>query len=358
MIRKLALFLGLILLILGALFCVRTPDYTELSFSTWGTATEMKVLKELISDYESQNPKVKIKLQHIPQNYFKKLHLLFASKTEPDVILINNQYLPIYKDFLLDLPPLSTDFRGVMGLSCDGVLKAVPRDLSVLVLYYNKSLLENSNLILPNEWNLESFLKLGKSLQAKNRFLISLEDDLYYLYPFILASGEKINAITSENITTYRSFDIFRDLSRKYHYAPLPYELGVMKPADLFFDGKTVFYLSGRWMYPKISELAKFDFGVVEFPKGKVPCDVTGWAISKRSSKQEEALKFVNYLSSRQSLLKMAETGLIIPSRRSCWVNLKHKEVFLSSILNSIYVKYSKSYSKERDSINTILKQQ
>ena len=36
-------------------------------------------------------------------NYFQKLHLLFASNMEPDVVLINNQNIPVYSKFLTNL---------------------------------------------------------------------------------------------------------------------------------------------------------------------------------------------------------------------------------------------------------------
>ena len=43
--------------------------------------------------------------------------------------------------------------------------------------------------------------------------------------------------------------------------------------------------LSGRWMYPIISEKANFDWAVINFPygEGKQYLDTSGWAISKNS---------------------------------------------------------------------------
>ena len=80
----------LLLLIPFILTACSKNDCEEIVFSSWGSITEVEILKKIITDYEKENPNVKIKFLHIPQNYFQKIHLLFASKTEPDVIFINN----------------------------------------------------------------------------------------------------------------------------------------------------------------------------------------------------------------------------------------------------------------------------
>ena len=74
----------------------------EIVFSSWGSVTETKILAKIIDSFEVENPDIKINFMHIPQNYFQKIHLLFASKTPPDVLFINNLYLPIYENCLID----------------------------------------------------------------------------------------------------------------------------------------------------------------------------------------------------------------------------------------------------------------
>ena len=65
-------------------------SYSEISFSTWGSRSEISTVQKLISDFEKENPNIKIKLIHIPDKYFQKLHLLIASDLTPDVIFIIN----------------------------------------------------------------------------------------------------------------------------------------------------------------------------------------------------------------------------------------------------------------------------
>ena len=87
----------LILCLLPILLCACTKNkQEEITFSSWGSVTEVGILNEIIKEYEKENPEVRINFIHIPQNYFQKIHLLFASNQAPDVIFINNLYLPLY----------------------------------------------------------------------------------------------------------------------------------------------------------------------------------------------------------------------------------------------------------------------
>ena len=107
---------------------------------------------------------------HIPQNYFQKIHLLFASNTEPDVVFINNLYLPVYANSgkLLELEPDKTVYneKVLQSMSWDGKCYAIPRDISLLVVYYNKDLFRKAGIKEPSaNWTLDDLLK--KSLEIK-----------------------------------------------------------------------------------------------------------------------------------------------------------------------------------------------
>jgi multiple sugar transport system substrate-binding protein len=97
-----------------AKFCDKnlTTPKINLHFSSWGSESEINILKPILADFEKENPQIKIDFMHIPQNYFQKIHLLFASNTAPDVIFINNQYLPIYANagVLEDLSDYNFEF--------------------------------------------------------------------------------------------------------------------------------------------------------------------------------------------------------------------------------------------------------
>ena len=91
--KKFVLFFILILVCITALWQVsylHNDTKTTIRFSSWGSQTETALLIPLIKQFESENPDIKVEFIHIPQNYFQKLHLLFASNLAPDVVFINN----------------------------------------------------------------------------------------------------------------------------------------------------------------------------------------------------------------------------------------------------------------------------
>lgn len=347
--KKLLLFILIPFILCG---CNKQPQ-EEITFSSWGSVSEVKILKELISDFETENPEIKIKFMHIPQNYFQKLHLLFASNTAPDVIFINNLNLPVYEKYLEDLEgeikPEEYYTQSLDGLSYNGKLLAIPRDISNLVFYINLNLMPAP----PADWNMDEFLQLAQRASKQGVYGTGFEEEIYWALPYMQAFGggilnDDLNLIiNSEN--SQKGLGFYKDLRDKYHVAPTKSEIGSSTLAQMFLDQKIAMYLSGRWMYPKISEKADFPWTISEFPgTAGVPCDTSGWAISKSSKHKKSAKKFVKYLASENSSRYFVQTGLIVPARIETSRQIKEK-VFLDAVKTSTKTPVSKDYKKLTD---------
>lgn len=333
MLKKLLLLLALPLILCG---CNKNCAQTEITFSSWGSVTEVQILNKIISDFESENPDIKINFIHIPQNYFQKLHLLFASSQAPDVIFLNNLYLPLYASKLEDL----SDYKdkneyypeSLRALSYEGRLYAIPRDISNLVFYRNKTLVNRTPATFED---LESIFNNCK------KYCISFEPDVYFMFPYTLTMGEDI-------YHPEKSVEFYKNLEGKY--APSPSEVGSSTLAQMFLEGKIGLYLSGRWMYPKISEKADFSWDVITFP-GIVPLDSSGWSISGNSKHKEEAKRFVDYLASAKSSEYFLNTGLVVPARIEVSQKIDNK-AFLEAIKKSKALKVDKDFKKAADNMN------
>ncbi len=332
MLKKLIILLVLSLILSG---CVRDKRI-EVTFSSWGSVTEVGILNRIISEFEKENPDIRINFIHIPQNYFQKIHLLFASSHPPDVIFLNNLYLPLYVSQLEDL----TDFadknayysESLKALSYEGRLYAVPRDISNLVFYRNRDRIKDTP---------ETLDELMEILEESNKYGVSYERDVYFMFPYILTMGEDI-------YHPDKSLKFYKNLEGKY--APSPEDVGSSTLAQMFLDEKIGLYLSGRWMYPKISEKANFNWDVITFP-GIVPMDTSGWAVSKSSKHKEEAKRFVKYLSSPESSEYFLGTGLIVPARIDVSKKIDNK-IFLNAVSKSGVIRIDKNYKKNVDKMN------
>ena len=304
--------------------CTKKETGTVIEFASWGSKSEVEILKPILSDFEKENPDIKVEFMHIPQNYFQKIHLLFTSNTAPDVIFINNLYLPVYANAGV-LEPLnlsSNQFYGqaIEALSFKGELYAIPRDVSNLVIYYNKDIFDKKHIPYPSQdWTFSEFLNTAEKLTDKNTFGISFEEDPLFYLPYLMSNGggilpDEINKQESQN-----ALNFYADLRKKYHVAPRKSDSASATMAQMFLQGRLGMYLSGRWMVPKIREEAVFDWDITKFPKGTkgsiVQLDASGWAVSKSSKHKKEALKLVEFLSSKQSIEKFVKSGLIVPAR-------------------------------------------
>ncbi len=330
-------------------------DKTIIQFASWGSQSEVEILKPILAKFEQENPDIKVDFVHIPQNYFQKIHLLFASNLAPDVIFINNLYLPIYanagllqemgngkweiEETSLKTPSTLQPFdpstfysQALNALTYNGKLYAIPRDVSNLVIYYNKDLFAKYGVPYPNQyWSFNDLLILAQQLTKDTNndgktdiWGISFEEDLMFYLPYLMSEGGGVLSDDLKNIIitspeSKKGLQFYTDLRNKYNVAPKKSESASATMAQLFLQGKLAMQLSGRWLVPKYRTDAKFNWNVVNFPAGDkgsiVPMDASGWAIAKSSKHKPEAMRLIKYLSSKDSIEKFSQSGLITPAR-------------------------------------------
>lgn len=375
--KKIITIISIILIVLYFSFSFYTYrqqiNKNSITFASWGSQSELKILRELINNFEKEN-NIDVNFLHIPQNYFQKLHLLYASNNEPDVIFINNQNIPLYIEagLLEDLStyfPEANDIFNNEALNCfqkNKGLYAIPRDISNLVLYYNKDIFKDKNIKLPNKIeNLNHLKEIAQKIKNNEVWGINYEDDpLFWLYYLASNGGGAIsddkNQIIINKKESLNALDFYSDIINKHNIAPTKSQVGSMTTAQMFIKGKIGMYLGGRWMFPIFSETITFDWDTTTFPSdknNKLYIDSSGWAISKKSTKKENAIKFIKYLSSKESSIKFIKSGLIVPARKDT-THLFLKEdtrnkAFVEMLDSVKPTPVNKNYSK----INDILKE-
>lgn len=347
---------------------------TVIKFASWGSRTEVEILKPVLTQFEDENPDIKVDFMHIPQNYFQKIHLLFASNTAPDVIFLNNHYLPVYANagLLLELNADKDIFynKALDALSWKGKLYAIPRDISTLVIFYNKDIFKRNGVSYPSsDWTMAEFLEAAEKLTSRGEvYGISFEEDALFYLPYLMSMGggilsDDLCENISDNDVSQNSLKFYADLRKKYHVAPLKNESASATMAQMFLQGKLAMHLSGRWLVPKYREDALFDWDIARFPKGDkgsiVPLDSSGWAISSKTKNPEAAKRLVDYLSSKPVSEKFTASGLIVPARKDVaesdvYLNNKkpyNSKVFLDVIETSKSTPVSVNYREILDNL-------
>lgn len=354
--------------------CTPKDKRTVIKFASWGSKSEIDIIKPLLNNFEKENPTIKVEFLHIPQNYFQKIHLLFASNTAPDVIFINNLNLPIFANAnLLEETSVNRKIyypQALSALSYKGKLYAVPRDVSNLVVFYNKDIFDKKKVKYPqSNWTFNDFLKTAQDLTDKNTFGVSFEENSLFFLPYLMSEGggilsDDLNKQILNTKQSQKGLRFYADLRKKYHVAPLKNESASETMAQMFLQEHIAMQISGRWLVPKYRTDAKFNWDVINFPKGDkgsiVQMDASGWAISKSSKHKTEAKKLIEYLASEASSEKFAQSGLIVPARidsANSKVFLdgdkpKNAKVFLEVIKTSKPTPVSVNYNEILDNLN------
>ncbi len=346
-------------------------DIINLKFSTWGSQSEIIILKELILEYEKNNPNIKIELIHIPQNYFQKIHLLFASNLQSDIVFINNLYAPMYikANLLEDLSKYNINKNNYFdeALQCfssNNKLYAIPRDISALVIYYNKNIFKENNILNPKIDNIYQLRNIAKKLTDKNHFGLNFEENSLYWAYFLASNGGGILSDNKKNLIldskeSKEAINLYKEMLYKDKSMPSKSQIGSMTTAQMFINQKLAMYISGRWMFPKFQETIHFNWDIMPFPasdKNKVYIDSSGWAISRNSKHKQEALQFITFLSSEDSINKLTKTGLIIPALKSSCNKIhnssQNSQIFIDLMKYSKPTPVNENYSFINDIIN------
>lgn len=357
---------------------------TVIKFSAWGSQSETEILKPLLKDFEKANPNIKVEFMHIPQNYFQKLHLLFASNLAPDVVFLNNFYSQKYikAGLLEDLTPyfeseLQEEIffsKAIQSSSYKNRLYVVPRDISDVVVYYNKDFFKEKHLPYPHQnWTIEEFVEIAQKLSGEGKWGVGFEKDSLYWLPFLFSNGASLlsedgSKFELDEPDAQKSLQQYSDIVNKYHSAPDKAQSASLTMAQLFIQGRLAMQISGRWLVPKYRNEIKFDWDVVNFPKGTkgsvTGIDSSGYAVAKASSHKTESVKLIKYLSSKNSLEKLSKSGLIVPARKDAAYSdeflapdqkPKNAPTFLNAIETGKVTPVNESYQKITDNLNKAL---
>lgn len=161
---------GLLLLIVVGFVLVRfvvpslTPEKKEnVELIYWGLWEGENVIKSVLSQFERENPTIKIqyKKQDIKQ-YKDRLVTQTQAGKGPDVFRFHNTWLPMLSDVLL---PISNDVMrkeefqktfypvAAQDLIKNGAIYGIPLQIDTLSLFVNTEILQSAAVAVPQTWD-------------------------------------------------------------------------------------------------------------------------------------------------------------------------------------------------------------
>jgi multiple sugar transport system substrate-binding protein len=314
----------------------------KLVLASWGSQEEIQAYQQVLRVFQERNPGIQVEYINIPSNeYLAKITAMMAAGSPPDVFFINNIDFPglASRGVLKPLDPFIQRDKYPTGDIFPGILKAfqwegaqygLPRDVSNLVVFYNRNLLRKAGLPDPKpDWTWDDFLRYAKALTVEKdgkRVQWGVSFQTFYLFwqPWVWSAGGRFYSPNHSKFllnspSSLEGLQFYLDLRYKHHVAPTPEEAQDRGAFTMFLNGQTGMIVDGRWRVPTLKARAKFDFDVVPFPRGKagsiVDIDGSGWVMAAGTRNPEAAWKLLSFLAGPDASQIFTKTGLIIPAR-------------------------------------------
>ncbi|MBP1082805.1 ABC transporter substrate-binding protein [Bacillus capparidis] len=354
-------------------------DGVQLTF--WrnsGNDAENKVYEELIKSYEKENPTVDVKMTPIPfADYSTKLRTALASGSPPDIFAVDSPDLGAYAEAgaLLSIDKYMKEEGEIedipestlSGLSYKDQIYLAPIVQSGIVMFYNKKMFEKAGLETPSEdpknpWTWDQVLEAAKKINDPKNGVYGIdpaqgfsegEGPAYFKSPILWQFGGEIlnpEGTSADGFLnspeSLKALQFYQDLYQKEKVA------AVELPPDPFATGKLGISIDGSWALAHFSsnfpdfKLGE-DYGVAPLPKGeKQVAPNGGWTlgISAKTKQQDEAWKFIKYLTSYEGQKTYVEATGDIPVRYSVAKEIPE----LNEYPKNIFLVQSQEFSKNR----------
>ncbi len=324
---------------------VRTIQYV-----TWLNEQVQGMERELIAEFERQNPDIKVEYQWFSSGeYQDKLETLFVAGLAPDIATMSwFQNIPgIVRGLYVDLLPYIArggldvnDFFPVMldHWRYEGGLYAMPMHGDTVALFYNQSLFEEAGLVDPNvlydssSWDWEAMLDVAKRLTqdpngdgAPDQWGMSslcwaCPERGFALFPALngvdLHNADR-SATNMNHPHAVEAYQFFSDLINVHRVTG-------SSGLDFPTGNQGMVADAGTWRLPVYSEAigTSFDWDVVPWAQGphggkySSTASMIGMAISEQSEHKEEAWRFIRFMMSKGAMERRMELGTSIPSLR------------------------------------------
>ncbi|ALM74305.1 ABC transporter substrate-binding protein [Thermococcus barophilus] len=311
----------------------KVQEKVFIRFAGWSAGeTEMKNYQRIIGEFEQKYPNIGVKYEVIPQMFHENILASFGAGVAPDVFYVDSSWAPIFIDKgalypisdLADKSFIDQFYPFLLKpFMKDGKLYGLPKDWSMLALFYNKKLFEQAGLTRPPQtWEeLEEYAKIIADKTGKPGLAIYLGGFNRYV-PVAVSDGapkpwfEKPedaswfdNPVVKETLTwyinLYKKGKIEREQQGKIPYVVQPSDVGAGWLGDAFGQQQVAMVISGNWMIPFLADqFPDFKYGedwdIAPVPAGKKGRVTMAYTvilgINAKTEHPQEAWKFVEFV--------------------------------------------------------------
>ncbi|MBT2661707.1 extracellular solute-binding protein [Bacillus sp. ISL-45] len=302
------------------------------------------IVDDIINAYEKDHPDVDIQTEILGNEQYKeKIKVLSASNELPDVgITWAAGYMKPFVDgkMFAPLDDIAKEDNFVAGtldaFSVDEKPYAVPLELNITPVYYNKEIFEKYNLEAPKTY--DEFLNVVKTLADNKVTPITLGNkdrwtgSMWYMYLADRIGGPEAlnNAINRsgsfEDPALVQAAEEIEKLVKMNAFVKGYNGLSNDEAKGYFMNEQAAMYMMATWELPNytttpdVSQEFKDKVGYFKFPtyeggKGDIDSYVggpgVGLFVSEQSKVKDEAKEFVSYLVEEWGKRSVVDAGVI-----------------------------------------------
>lgn len=303
--------------------------------TVWVGAPELEALQQMTEVYQESHANVEVEWINIQGGgpYGRdKLLTMIAGGDSPDLMMLNTgQFeglasrgvlLPLDDFVERDALDLNVFWpQGIEGSSYQGNLYAMPRDLSNVILYYNKDLFDAADVPYPTEdWTWNELLEAAKDLTLDtdgdgqiDQWGFGVNNIVWVWAGFVWANGGEVlspdrDQCMLEQPETMEALEFYFGMQTEEGVAPPPGALPEASGSgDWFLTQATAMGMFGPWWRPVlVTNENQFAWDVMYPPKapgtgqrGSVVY-TDHWGISAETDVADATWEFVKFLTSKE----------------------------------------------------------
>lgn len=283
----------------------------------------------VISEFETENPGIKIKWIDVPFSEGEKRTLASVlSDNPPDLINLNPDFSATLaqKGTLYEIPSDAVkDFNSeiINSLKYNGKLYSIPWYATSAVTIYNKALVKKSGIAVPKTY--EELAISAPVVREKTNAYIFLpnitENDtmLKILNKYGVNSYENINSEKSAEV-----FELFKDLYQKNLIPKESITQTHREALEKYMSENVVLFQAGANFLNMIQENAPKTYEHTDVAPqltgeiGQNDFSLMNFVIPQRAKNKDEALKFAIFLTNEKNQLELAKlTNIIVTNQKA-----------------------------------------
>ena len=322
------IFICLVCILFGFIFLQpKQDDKKVVTFWTLQMNDFAPYMNEVISNFEKENPEIKINWIDVPFSEGEKRTLAAVLSDSPaDLINLNPDFSAILaeKGVLEEISEDDTEqYKEYIlnALKFNGKLYALPWYATSAITIYNKDLLNSIGEKTPAHY--EDLLAISKKIKSSKNIYAFMptitENDTMYkiLNKYGVNSADKINSKESEDV-----FNFYKNL---YQNDLIPKESITQtqrEALEKYMSENIIFFMSGANFLNMIKENAPSVYKKTDVApqiKGKLgqnDFSCMNLVIPTRAKNKKEALKFALYLTNAENSLKLGKLANVLTANK------------------------------------------